>query len=268
MNHKSESRVNAITKEFEEDIAAIEQDGDNDETAKDLLKRERRAAFFQNMLDWHNERNPAAATVSAASILVREQTKYKLVSCASADIWQYADRALDALTTSKTSWTKDQIRMQTTEMQRLEITNAMEAYTSADGDYIMDAAQWMEWGDNAKLALLLKEVFPKTAAPTDQQKLQTLHFEITCLAQPRNTGKFVAEAQALLSWEDRKDELNALSQSAFHKLAEVFVDKVIGKRQLSCKVTAELVAKIKARKGPKFYGRIVCSYYASRKGIL
>ena len=83
-----------MTKEFEEDIAAIDQDGDNDETAKDLLKRERRAAFFQGMLDWHNERNPVAATGSAASILVREQTKYRLASCSSADIWQYADRAL------------------------------------------------------------------------------------------------------------------------------------------------------------------------------
>jgi hypothetical protein len=47
MSESQESRVNAMTKEFEEDIAAIDQDGDNDETAKDLLKRERRAAFFQ-----------------------------------------------------------------------------------------------------------------------------------------------------------------------------------------------------------------------------
>ena len=56
-------------------------------------------------------------------------------------------------------------------------------------------------------------------------------------------------------WEDRKDELNALSQTAFQALAEVFVDKVIGKRQQSCKVTAELVAKIKA-KDPNSMGEL------------
>jgi hypothetical protein len=113
----------------------------------------------------------------------------------------------------------------------------------------------MEWEDNAKLATLLKEVFPKTSAPTDQQRMQTLQFDITCLSTPRNTGKFVAETMAILDWENREDELNALTPTAFQALAEVFVDKVIGKRQQSCKVTAELVARIKA-KAPQSMGEL------------
>jgi hypothetical protein len=113
----------------------------------------------------------------------------------------------------------------------------------------------MEWEDNAKLATLLKEVFPKTSAPTDQQRMQTLQFEITCLSTPRNTGKFVAETMAIIDWENREDELNALTPTAFQALAEVFVDKVIGKRQHSCKVTAELVARIKA-KAPQSMGEL------------
>jgi hypothetical protein len=206
MNNEQEVRAVAMTKEFEEDIVAIEQDGDNDETARDVLKRERRAAFMKSMMELQQSFALAvpAAAASNPSFLLREQVKHKLDSCSSKDIHQYAERALDSLTTSKQSWSKDQIRMQTTELQRLEITNAMKSYTSADGDVIADAATWMDWQDNAKLSALLKEVFPKTSAPTDQQKLQTAQFDINCITTARNLGKFVAEVQALLDWETAK----------------------------------------------------------------
>jgi hypothetical protein len=260
MNEQQEVKAVAMTKEFEEDIVAIEQDGDNDDTAKDLLKRERREAFFKSMMELQQSYAPVVvppAAASSASIVVREQTKYKLESCASNHIHNYADRALDSVTASDgiLHWSRDQIRMQTTNSQRLEIGNAFASYISSDGEVIADADKWMEWGDNTKLSALLKEVFPKTSAPTDQQRMQTLNFDINCLTTPRHMGKFVAEAQLLIDWETRAEEFNAMSTTAFQTLADIFIDKVIGKRQQSCKVTAELIARIKA-KAPTSMGEL------------
>jgi hypothetical protein len=48
---EQEARATALTKEFEDDIVAIEQDEDNDETARDILKQERRTAFYKSMMD-------------------------------------------------------------------------------------------------------------------------------------------------------------------------------------------------------------------------
>jgi hypothetical protein len=38
---EQEARATALTKEFEDDIVAIEQDEDNDATAREVLKQER-----------------------------------------------------------------------------------------------------------------------------------------------------------------------------------------------------------------------------------
>ena len=90
---EQEVRATALTKEFEDDIVAIEQDEDNDATAKDLLKQERRAAFYKSMMDLQRSFAPApsSSSVSSSSIVVRENTKQKLESCSSKDIHIYAD---------------------------------------------------------------------------------------------------------------------------------------------------------------------------------
>jgi len=91
------------TKEFEDDVVAIEQDEDNAATAKDVLvlKQERRAAFYKSMMDLQRSFAPVAS--SSSSIVVRENTKQKLESCSSKDIHNYTDKALDSLTSSKLS---------------------------------------------------------------------------------------------------------------------------------------------------------------------
>jgi len=86
---EQEARATALTKEFEDDIVAIEQDEDNDETAKDILKQERRTAFYKSLMDLQKSFAPVAAassSVSSSSIVVREHTKQKLESCSSKDI--------------------------------------------------------------------------------------------------------------------------------------------------------------------------------------
>ena len=93
---------------------------------------------------------------------------------------------------------------------------------------------------------MLKEAFPKSAAPTDQQKILSASFTIDCVNNPRHVGKFVADLQGTLMWEERRQELTNLSGTAYQTLYDTLVDKVIGKDK-SCKVTAEFVSKIQAK---------------------
>ena len=264
----------ALFQELEDDWKAIDEDTDHDETEKEVLKQERQKNYLTALKTLtsrftsastssaNSTTTTATAATPAATLVVQSKTNYKLESMSQQHIHKFAEQAHDYQTSTGFSWTAPQIRSFTTLEQRLEIANTFGIFTSEDGQEISDADSWMEWVDNEKLCTLLKEAFPKSAAPTDQQKILAAIFDIQCVKTPRHVGKFIADLQGSLMWEERKTELTNLTGTGFQTLYDALIDKVIGKEK-SCQITAEFISLTcpvltnRVRSSAKFKRRIL-----------
>ena len=253
----------ALFQELQDDWKAIDEDPDHDETEREVLKQERQTSYIAALKSLSDRFTSATASSSnstittsttatatapqpAATLVVQSKTNYKLESMSQQHIHKFAEQAHDYKTSTGFSWTAPQIRSFTTLEQRLEIGNTFSIFLTEDGQEIKDADSWVEWVDNEKLCTLLKEAFPKSAAPTDQQKILASTFDVQCIKTPRHVGKFIADLQGSLMWEERKTELTNLTGTGFQTLYDALIDKVIGKDK-SCKITAEFVSKVQAK---------------------
>ena len=269
-----------LFQELQDDWKAIDEDTENDETAKEVLKQERQINYFAalralgdslvNSTISAGARSASISGISAVSaqptIVVQSKTNFKLESMSQPHIHKFAEQAMDYFTSTGGHWSAPQIRSYTSSEQRLEIANTFGVYVSEDGSEIQDAEIWTDWGDNEKLALLLKAAFPKSAAPTDQQKILSAHFDIQCIKTSRHVGKFVADLQVALNWEERRAELNSLPSNVFQNLYDPLVYKVIGK-DATCKVTAEFINKVHA-KNPSNMQQLLVGNLASIKTFI
>jgi hypothetical protein len=227
----------ALFQEMQDDWKAIDDDTDSDQTEKEVLKQERQQSYiaalkaltdrYTSATASSSSSNTATATAPqpAATLVVQNKTNYKLESMSQQHIHKFAEQAQDYKTSTGLNWTAPQIRSYTTSEQRLEIANTFGIFTSEDGQEISDAYSWVDWVDNEKLCTLLKEAFPKSAAPTDQQKILATTFDIQCVKTPRHVGKFIADLQGSLMWEERNTELTNLTGTGFQTLYDSLVDK-------------------------------------------
>ena len=191
----------ALFQELQDDWKAIDEDSDHDETEREVLKQERQTSYIAALKSLSDRFTSATASSSnstittsttatatapqpAATLVVQSKTNYKLESMSQQHIHKFAEQAHDYKTSTGFSWTAPQIRSFTTLEQRLEIGNTFSIFVTEDGQEITDADSWVEWVDNEKLCTLLKEAFPKSAAPTDQQKILASTFDVQCIKTP------------------------------------------------------------------------------------
>ena len=127
-----------LFKEFQFDYKSIEEDEENDEVAKNLLKDERQQRFFAEVKALSSKliTESSSSSSSASSSSVQSKTNYKLESMSQAHIHKFAEQAMDSYTSTGFHWTAQQVRSYTTSEQRLEIANTFGVYMSEDGSVI------------------------------------------------------------------------------------------------------------------------------------
>ena len=82
---------------------------------------------------------------------------------------------------------------------------------------------------------------------SDVQKILSIAFKIFWAKNPRHFFTFIAQLQQVLNWEDRQEELMALSSVAYNLLQDAILDQVIGKHAKACDVTKDFIDSIKAK---------------------
>ena len=108
--------------------------------------------------------------------------------------------------------------------QRLMISQAFSDYRDPeDGSAIEDAANWMRWNNNERLAGLLKALFPKNEAISDLELLKGLNFNVRTLMKTNHVLPFIAEIQLKLDYMTRREELNNLNSQEFKVLKDAIL---------------------------------------------
>ena len=158
----------------------------------------------------HVSASVGGTRAATTTIVTEAANKIKCNDLSANSISRWADQLVDHQVRLGRSHTFDQIKLMLSETDRLEISQTLKSFRFSDGASIDDAANWTKWQDNQKLAEILKLVYPKSEAISDVQRIVALPFRIFWVKNARHFLPFVAQAQHVLSWEDRLDEFLAL----------------------------------------------------------
>ena len=251
------------TMNFDDSIEALQQEldrrlnhaeGDTEEERTEFRKRAFEDLSSQIIEVQCQKRLKEAEASSAGGSstttnIAEQAVKISISELTPKAVSKLSDQLRDYQVRAKKSHSKDQVRMMFSEMDRLEVTQSMKTYRFPDGAAIDDAANWMSWNDNEKLAEFLKLLYPTSEAISDVQRILQVSkdFKIYHVKNPRHLKTFVAHVLLALQMEDRSDELMGLSATAYQLLQDALLDQVMGKYQEQCAVTKDLINCIKAK---------------------
>jgi len=191
----------------------------------------------------------------STTIIAEQATKIFCKDLTSANVTRWADQLKDhTVRFPGRHHSAEQLKMMLSEQDRIEFTQTVKSFRFTDGTSIYDAGNWLKWHDNEKLSDILKLVYPKSEAISDVQKILSVAFKIFWAKNPRHFFTFLAQLQQVLNWDDRQEELMALSRVAYNLLQDAILDQVIGKHAKSCEVTKEFIDSIKAKAPTKQHG--------------
>jgi len=237
-----------MTTQFDDEITALQQELDRrlnqaeGETEEERTEFRKRAfnELSSQIIDIQCQKKMKEAETSSegggriglsTTIIAEQAVKISINELTPKAISKFVDQLRDYLLRAKKSHSKEQIRMMFSEMDRLEVTQTLKSYRFPDGAAIEDAANWMSWNDNEKLAEILKLVYPTSEAISDVQRILQLtkDFKIYQVKNPRHFKTFVAQLLLALQMEDRSEELMALTAAAYQLLQDAILDQVMGK---------------------------------------